>query len=136
MWDHRNTVNNAKETNMVSKEIDRKIDAEFRIGFATIQVGTGKLTRTRKTVLLKQSLAYRQNWLHSITVSREYKEVKAARNQPPQEIAETIGIVEWTKMGKPRRGERELERRITAWQRRQESIGDGEETDSGTEEED
>ena len=37
-----------------------------------------------------------------------------------------IGIVEWTKMGKPRRGERELER----WKRRQESIGDGDVPDS------
>ena len=55
MGDHRNTANNAKETNMESKEIGGKIDYEFRIGFATIRTDSGKRTQTRKTVRQKQS---------------------------------------------------------------------------------
>jgi hypothetical protein len=50
--------------------------------------------------------------LHRIRAAREYVEVRDARNQPPSEVRETIGLVEWTKMGKPSRGDRELEAKI------------------------
>jgi hypothetical protein len=136
MWDHRNTVNNTKGTNMESQETDGKIDREFRRGFHRIREETGRLTKTRQEVLLRQSLGYRKNWLHRIRAAREYAEVRDARNQPPREVRDTIGLVEWTKMGKPRRGDRELEEKIVNWKRRQGLTETRGETDSGTAEED
>ena len=96
---------------MESKDIDEKIDSEFRRGFhlLLIQAETGRLTKTKQGVLVRQSLGYRKIWWHRIRAAREYAEVRDARNQPPWEVCETIGLVEWTKMGKPRRGDRELE---------------------------
>ena len=63
MWDHRNALNNANDTNMKSKEIGEKIDNEFRRGFHGIQAETGGLTKTKQGVLVTQSLGYRKNWL-------------------------------------------------------------------------
>ena len=45
MWD---AVNKANDTNMESKEIDEKIDNEFRGGFHRIQAETGRLTMTKQ----------------------------------------------------------------------------------------
>ena len=136
MWDHRNTVNNANDTNMESKEIDGKIATEFRRGFHGIQAETGRLTKTKQGVLVRQSLGYRKNWLHRIRAAREYVKVREARNQPPWEVRETIGLVEWTKMGKPRRGDQELEEKISDWRRRHGSTEVSGETESENEEED
>ena len=61
--------------------------------------------------------------------------VREARNQPPREVRETIGLVEWTTLGKPRRGDQELEEKIAAWRRRQGSTEVRGETESENEEE-
>ena len=82
-----------------------------------------------------QSLGYMKNWLHRISAAREYAEVRDARNQPPREVYETIGLEEWAKMGKPRRGYRELEEKIADWGRRQGLTEVSGETESGKEEE-
>ena len=98
---------------MESKKIDEKIDSEFRRGFHIKQAETGRLTKTKQGgVLVRQSLGYRKNWWHRIRAARECAEVRDARNQPPREVCGTIGLVEWTKMGKPRSGDRKLEEKI------------------------
>ena len=53
-----------------------------------------------------------------------------------KEIDETIGFETWTKIGKPRRGDRELEEKIADWRRSQGSTEVSGETECGTEEED
>ena len=50
--------------------------------------------------------------------AREYAEVSEARNQPTREVFETIGLVEWNAMGKGRRGDPELEQKISGRRRR------------------
>ena len=66
----QNAVNNANDTNMESKAIDENIDNEFRRGFHRIHAETGRLTKTKQGVLVRQSLGYRKNWLHRIRAAR------------------------------------------------------------------
>ena len=47
-----------------------------------------------------------------------YAEVRDDRNQPPREVCETIGLVEWTKMGN-------LEEEIKNWKTRWQTGGEG-----------
>ena len=37
MWDHRSTVNNTNGTNTESKEIDKQIENELRVGFTVFK---------------------------------------------------------------------------------------------------
>ena len=125
MWDHRNTVNNANDTNTESKLMDEKIDNEFRRGFHRIQAETEGWQRQNRGVLVRPSVGYRKDWLHRIRAARVCGP-KDTRNQPPREVCETIRLVEWTKLGKPRRGDRELEENIADWRKRQGKRGNRE----------
>ena len=104
MWDHRNSVNNEKETATLSLEVNRKIEEEHRLGFWNLDASARRLGAQSKQALLAKGLGYRQSWLRSIRAAREYTAQRLAARLPSREILDTIGYVEWTRRGRPERG--------------------------------
>ena len=101
MWDHRNTVNNEKETATLSIEVNRKIRAEYDQGFRNLSNAAQNLARQPAEELMNKGLQYRQNWLRTMTAHRQYQETLRARNEPPEEILKGKGMVWWIRKGKP-----------------------------------
>ena len=101
MWDHRNTVNNEKETATLSIEVNRKIRAEYDQGFRNLSNAAQNLARQPAEELMNKGLQYRQNWLRTMTAHRQYQETLRARNEPPEEILKGPGMVWWIRKGKP-----------------------------------
>ena len=71
MWDHRNTVNNEKETATVSSEVNNQIREEYNKGFRNLSSAVCKLAPQCKEMLMTKGLSYRQQWLMTITANRE-----------------------------------------------------------------
>jgi hypothetical protein len=101
MWDHRNTVNNEKETATLSIEVNRKIRAEYDQGFRNLSNAAQNLARQPAEELMNKGLQYRQNWLRTMTAHRQYQETLRARSEPPEEILKGPGMVWWIRKGKP-----------------------------------
>jgi hypothetical protein len=101
MWDHRNTVNNAKETATLSIEANRRIREEYAQGFRNLSNAAQKLAQQSAETLLNKGLQYRQNWLKTMTAHREYQKRLRARNEAPAEIRNGPGEVWWIRNGKP-----------------------------------
>ena len=99
--DHRNTVNNEKETATLSIEVNRKIRAEYDQGFRNLSNAAQNLARQPAEELMNKGLQYRQNWLRTMTAHRQYQETLRARNEPPEEILKGPGMVWWIRKGKP-----------------------------------
>jgi hypothetical protein len=101
MWDHRNSVNNEKETATMSIEVNEKIEQEYDRGFRNLCSAARKIAKQSKEQLKKQGLNYRLQWLRTITAHREYHERQISKNRIPKEIMEGKGIVWWIRNGKP-----------------------------------
>jgi hypothetical protein len=101
MWDHRNSVNNEVATATMSIEINKKIREEYNQGFGNLSSAAINLARQTEEQLLKKGLNYRQQWLRSITASREFQKRQRRMNQAPREILDGQGYVWWIRNGKP-----------------------------------
>lgn len=101
MWDHRNSVNNDKETATLSLEVNRQIEEEYRQGFWNLDRSARQLGRQAKSALFKKGLGYRQSWLRAIQAARAYAAQRQAARLPPREILDTVGYVEWLRQGRP-----------------------------------
>ena len=101
MWDHRNSVNNDKETATLSLEVNRRIEEEYRQGFWNLDKAARQLGRQAKTALLVKGLGYRQSWLRAIQAARDYAAQQQAARRAPREILEGIGQAEWLRRGRP-----------------------------------
>jgi hypothetical protein len=101
MWDHRNTVNNEKETATLSIEVNRRIREEYAQGFRSLSNAAQKLAQQSVEMLTLKGLNYRRQWLRSISAHREYQERLRERNEAPEEIRNGKGKVWWIRNGKP-----------------------------------
>jgi hypothetical protein len=101
MWDHRNSVNNDKETATMSIEINWKIQEEYRTGFGNLSRAARKLAQQPQEQLKQKGLNYRQQWLRTITANQEFQERQRLKNQAPKEILEEQGLMWWIRNGKP-----------------------------------
>ena len=108
MWDHRNSVNNDKDTAMVSQELDAQIREEYAKGFQGFDRKAVQL-RSRLETLLEKQVAYRKAWLHNIRTVRKSIEKKRASRQPPRDVLLGEGYVTWMRNG----GWNQQERRNT-----------------------
>jgi hypothetical protein len=99
MWEHRNQINNQRDTATISLEINQQIEEEFELGFQGLDPAARRLSNKHKPRLMRQQLGYHKHWLQSIRVSREYQRKLIARNQVPCWVTETIGLVEWIRLG-------------------------------------
>jgi hypothetical protein len=101
MWDHRNTVNNEKETATLSIEVNRRIREEYAQGFRSLSNAAQKLVQQPVEMLTLKGLNYRRQWLRSISAHREYQERLREKNEAPEEIRNGKGVVWWIRNGKP-----------------------------------
>jgi len=85
----------ARETDTLSIEINERIKDEYRKGFWILDHSAGQLSRQSQRELLQKDLGYRRHWLRSIVAARKHAEDRQQQGQPPREILEGIGLVEW-----------------------------------------
>lgn len=99
MWDHRNSVNTANETDMLSREVNVRIRNEYQRGWAGFDRSSLKLRMFLPT-LLQKTLGYRKAWLLHIATVREHIARRQERRLPPLDVIRTgIGYVEWVRRG-------------------------------------
>jgi len=98
MWDHRNSVNNDRDTAMVSQELDAQIREEYAKGFQGFDNKALQL-RSRLKTLLETQVAYKKTWLLNIRTVRESIATRRARRQPPRDVLEGEGYVAWMRKG-------------------------------------
>ena len=101
MWDHRNTVNNEKETATMSLEVNNQIREEYRKGFRNLSSAACKLAQQSKEMLMNKGLSYRQQWLRTITANREFQARHQNRREISKEILDSKGHVWWVRNGRP-----------------------------------
>jgi hypothetical protein len=101
MWDHRNSVNNDKETATRSLEVNRSIKEEYAKGFGNLDRSARQLARQAMSALLVKGLGYRESWLRAIQAAKNYAAQRQAARRPSREILEGIGYVEWIRRGRP-----------------------------------
>jgi hypothetical protein len=99
LWEHRNEAAQKKETSVIEKEVNQQIDSEFGKGFRGIR-NLGFTTKPAEQ-LKKAPLATRKAWLRNVRIQRAALKRKAARNQIPDWVLASIGIVNWYRFGKP-----------------------------------
>ena len=67
MWDHRNTVNDEKETATLSIVVNRRIREEYVHGFRNLCNAAQNLAREPVEELMNKGLHYRKKWLRAMT---------------------------------------------------------------------
>ena len=101
MWQHRNDVNNKKETSTISLDVNRQIELEYQLGFRDLDPAARQLGRKPKPRVLQAALSYRKNWLRSIKAARKFQQSQADKRRVPTWVANTIGLYEWIRRGRP-----------------------------------
>ena len=99
MWEHQNKINNNNETATLSLEVNQQIEAEYTLGFRYLDPAAQQLGRKDKTQLMKQPLGFQKRWLRSIRAHQAHCKKLDDKNQVPQWVTETIGLVAWIHLG-------------------------------------
>jgi hypothetical protein len=71
LWEHRNGYLHSKDENLISIEVNKKLEEEFRLGPPRLQTNTKALFAGGLAALESKPLEIRQQWIRRIQVARE-----------------------------------------------------------------
>jgi hypothetical protein len=78
LWEHRNGYLHNKEDNLISQELNKRLEQEFNKGTKLLRKSTRALFSGGLAALQRKPLEIRQQWLRRVTLARERDE-EAAR---------------------------------------------------------